>query len=190
MLGELTAGRGRLRPTKTRITTADGRVFIQDGDRIDQISEHEPGYIVDLHPDLSVAIVQEPWLYLGGQDVAADKQILRKFGIQRILNVGSGIENLFPEEFLYSNIEILDVPEFNIVPDLKVCADILEKSRKSGERCFVHCNAGVSRAPTVVIGYLVLKQSMDFTSALEMVKQARTCAKPNQGFMNQLMQLK
>jgi len=37
MLGELTAGRGRLRPTKTRITTADGRVFIQDGDRIDQV---------------------------------------------------------------------------------------------------------------------------------------------------------
>ena len=44
----------------------------------------------------------------------------RKFGIQRILNVGSGIENLFPEEFLYSNIEILDVPEFNIIPGMYV----------------------------------------------------------------------
>ena len=32
---------------------------------------------------------------------------------------------------------------YRSVLDLKVCADILEKSRKSGEICFVHCNAGV-----------------------------------------------
>ena len=28
--------------------------------------------------------------------------------------------------------------------DLKKCADILEKSKLSGEKCLVHCNAGVS----------------------------------------------
>ena len=32
----------------------------------------------------------------------------------------------------------------NVLLDLKKCADILEKSKLSGEKCLVHCNAGVS----------------------------------------------
>lgn len=50
----------------------------------------------------------------------------------------------------------------------------------------VHCNAGVSRAAAIVIGFLMNSEEISFTSAFSLVKNARPSICPNAGFMEQL----
>nr|XP_038960796.1 dual specificity protein phosphatase 19 isoform X1 [Rattus norvegicus] len=50
----------------------------------------------------------------------------------------------------------------------------------------VHCNAGVSRAAAVVIGFLMSSEELAFTNALSLVKEARPSICLNPGFMEQL----
>ncbi|XP_049976435.1 dual specificity protein phosphatase 19 isoform X2 [Alexandromys fortis] len=50
----------------------------------------------------------------------------------------------------------------------------------------VHCNAGVSRAAAIVIGFLMTFEEMEFTRALSLVKSARPSICPNSGFVEQL----
>ncbi len=51
---------------------------------------------------------------------------------------------------------------------------------------FVHCNAGVSRAATVVIAYYMRTQGAPLRDAWEHVKSVRPCIRPNDGFRKQL----
>lgn len=50
----------------------------------------------------------------------------------------------------------------------------------------VHCNAGVSRAAAIVIGFLMNSEEISFNSAFTVVKNARPSICPNSGFMEQL----
>lgn len=50
----------------------------------------------------------------------------------------------------------------------------------------VHCNAGVSRAAAIVIGFLMNSEEISFISAFSLVKNARPSICPNVGFMEQL----
>lgn len=50
----------------------------------------------------------------------------------------------------------------------------------------IHCNAGVSRAAAIVIGFLMTFEEMEFTRALSLVKSARPSICPNPGFVEQL----
>ncbi len=50
----------------------------------------------------------------------------------------------------------------------------------------VHCNAGVSRSASVVIGFLMSQEKMSFDEAFSAVKTARPHIQPNPGFMSQL----
>ena len=40
----------------------------------------------------------------------------RANGIQHIVNVGTGIENKFPDKISYTTVELLDLPEQNLQP--------------------------------------------------------------------------
>ncbi|KAA8583485.1 hypothetical protein FQN60_014693 [Etheostoma spectabile] len=50
----------------------------------------------------------------------------------------------------------------------------------------VHCNAGVSRSSSVVIGYLMMREGLLFDDAYSQVKVARPSIRPNPGFYQQL----
>lgn len=49
-----------------------------------------------------------------------------------------------------------------------------------------YSNAGVSRSATVVLGFLMFTYSLSLEDALIIVKRARPCVKPNEGFLQQL----
>lgn len=50
----------------------------------------------------------------------------------------------------------------------------------------VHCNAGVSRAAAILIGFLMRTEGLNFPQAFSLVKNARPAICPNPGFMEQL----
>ena len=58
---------------------------------------------------------------------------------------------------------------------LKVALDDLHRLIASGRRVFLHCNAGLNRAPTLAVGYLRAHGKMSLDEAVAHVKQRRAC---------------
>lgn len=97
-----------------------------------------------------------------------------------------GVQNAFLDDFIYKTISILDLPETDITSYFPECFEFIEKAKIQGGVVLVHCNAGVSRAAAVVIGFLMNSEGLSFARAFSLVKNARPAACPNPGFMEQL----
>lgn len=181
-----------LRKQSTRVTTITGRRLVETlrDARVQIVEDAQQtdgacGYVQDTSLDLQVGVI-EPWVLLASQDVAHDYEKLKDHKISHILNVGYGIENIFPREFDYKNINILDLPNTAITSYFQECFDFIDQARTQNGVVLVHCNAGVSRSASIVIGYLMQLHGLDFKDAFSVVKNARQVISPNPGFVEQL----
>ncbi|XP_040912726.1 dual specificity protein phosphatase 19-like [Toxotes jaculatrix] len=188
--------RTRLRKQCTRVTSLSGRRIIETwkGSTITVVEDPAPpektlGYVPDTSWDLQVGIIK-PYLLLGSQDAAHDFGTLRKHKVSHILNVAFGVENVFPDLFIYKTVSIQDHPNADLLLHIQDCCDFIQKAHSEKGVVLVHCNAGVSRAPAVVIGYLMSCDGQSFDSALSIVKSARPASSPNPGFLDQLRRFK
>ncbi|XP_061058896.1 dual specificity protein phosphatase 19 [Eubalaena glacialis] len=185
--------RNNLRKQCTRVTTLTGKKIIETWKdaRIHVVEEVEPssgegcGYVQDLSLDLQVGVIK-PWLLLGSQDAAHDLDTLKKHKVTHILNVAYGVENAFLSDFVYKSISILDLPETDILSYFPECFEFIEQAKMKDGVVLVHCNAGVSRAAAIIIGFLMNSEEISFTSAFSLVKNARPSICPNAGFVEQL----
>jgi len=66
---------------------------------------------------------------------------------------------------------------------LPSCADSAEQA---GEAVYVHCQRGLSRSPSLVMAYLMLKKGYDLRGAYEYVKEKRANIGPRSNFIAQL----
>ena len=58
---------------------------------------------------------------------------------------------------------------------IRAAAARVGELEKVGHRIYVHCTAGVGRAPAVVIGHLTWNLDWDLIEAYEFVRDRRTC---------------
>ncbi|XP_059317652.1 protein-tyrosine-phosphatase MKP1 [Lycium ferocissimum] len=128
-------------------------------------------------------------VYLGGDAVARDKDILKQNGITHVLNcVGFVCPEYFKSDFVYRTLWLQDSPSEDITSILYDVFDYFEDVRVQNGRVFVHCCQGVSRSTSLVIAYLMWREGQSFDDAFEYVKAARGIADPNMGFACQLLQ--
>lgn len=59
--------------------------------------------------------------------------------------------------------------------------------RNEKKRVLVHCIQGISRSVSMVIAYLITKEGFNLKDAYQLVKSKRFLARPNKGFLNQLI---
>ncbi|XP_057754991.1 protein-tyrosine-phosphatase MKP1 [Arachis stenosperma] len=128
-------------------------------------------------------------VYLGGDAVAKNRDILKQNGITHILNcVGFVCPEYFKADFVYRTLWLQDSPSEDITSILYDVFDYFEDVREQGGRVFVHCCQGVSRSTSLVIAYLMWREGQSFDDAFQLVKAARGIADPNMGFACQLLQ--
>ena len=189
----------RLKNVETRVRNQDGSVRIETvatgtetttspsstGDG----GEGSGWMVVDTSPDTELAPVLPGQLYVGSQDAAANKDGLEAAGIGLVINVGVGIPCFFPDAFEYLDLDVLDVPEFDIGPVLDETSAAISASLENDVPVFVHCNAGVSRSVTVVAHFLISHHSLSLETALATIKSVRPSARPNDGFLHHLSTL-
>nr|XP_033800698.1 dual specificity protein phosphatase 19 [Geotrypetes seraphini]XP_033800700.1 dual specificity protein phosphatase 19 [Geotrypetes seraphini]XP_033800701.1 dual specificity protein phosphatase 19 [Geotrypetes seraphini]XP_033800702.1 dual specificity protein phosphatase 19 [Geotrypetes seraphini]XP_033800703.1 dual specificity protein phosphatase 19 [Geotrypetes seraphini]XP_033800704.1 dual specificity protein phosphatase 19 [Geotrypetes seraphini]XP_033800705.1 dual specificity protein p len=156
--------------------------FVEEADQSNAVS---CGYVQDRSLDLQVGVINS-WLLLGSQDAAQDLDTLIKYKVTHILNVAYCVENVFPDLFVYKSIAVLDLPETDITSYFPECFAFIEQAKVQDGVVLVHCNAGVSRAASVVIGFLMHTEEFSFAEAFSLVKNARPAICPNPGFMEQL----
>lgn len=121
-------------------------------------------------------------LFLGNEDAALDKDLLKSKGVTHVLAVGTYLEMRFPDDFVYESILVEDDPFQNISQYFKKAIKFIQSSKV----LFVHCAAGMSRSATIVIAYTMFAKKMSFEEAHNYVKERREVVCPGSGFRKQL----
>lgn len=80
-------------------------------------------------------------------------------------------------------INMVDEPSTNLIDIIYQVTDILNNEE---EIFLVHCMAGKSRSPSVLIGYLMLTEGLSYEEAYNEILEKRPCINPNHGFRRQL----
>lgn len=75
----------------------------------------------------------------------------------------------------YERWPITDFSPEDLELRLEGAVNVLRELISVGHRVYVHCTAGVGRAPATVIGYLAWHKGMDLDEAYIMVKRLRAC---------------
>ncbi|XKL65319.1 hypothetical protein PGB90_008739 [Kerria lacca] len=177
-----------LKPTITTVTFSNGEVHQEIRNEAGELQKiklnlSSPGFIIDQVPNLSISEIL-PWLYMGSQDVAYDYYLLKSNNITHILSIGIPC----PQYNDISNtlIKAYDLDEFCIAAIFERCFEIINYVKEISGIVFVHCNAGISRSPTVVAAYLIKYYNITPEEALHRIRKKRPKINPNQGFLKQL----
>jgi len=124
-------------------------------------------------------------LYLGNLDDARQITKIQARGITHILTVAQGVKPEFPNQFRYYILSLPDSESVDLISYFpEVFQFIIEGISNGG--ILVHCMAGISRSPTLVIAYLMAHEKKTLHQAIELVVSKRPCISPNCGFVNQL----
>ncbi|KAH8274946.1 hypothetical protein KR018_001788 [Drosophila ironensis] len=197
LLYELQKRLANLRPTTTVVTTPTGARYVErrqssaseqnDAATPQQLEARQYGFVVDTKPDAVPACILSEFLYLGSQDAVSAENVL-KYKLTHILSVGIETPSVeLPAAVRCKHLPCLDLPETDLMQYvLPVSIEFIEEAQRSRGCVLVHCNAGVSRSASVVIGYLMQRRDMCYEEAYNLVKSWRPCIQPNAGFTQQL----
>uniref|UniRef100_A0A3B5A8H6 Protein phosphatase Slingshot homolog 1 n=1 Tax=Stegastes partitus TaxID=144197 RepID=A0A3B5A8H6_9TELE len=125
-------------------------------------------------------------VYLGSEWNASNLEELRDCGVGYILNVTREIDNFFPGMFSYHNVRVYDEDATDLLAHWNDTYNFIVKAKKNNSKCLVHCKMGVSRSASTVIAYAMKEYGWSLEKAYNFVKQKRSIAQPNAGFMRQL----
>ena len=129
-----------------------------------------------------------PGLYVSGEAVARNKDLLKSSGVTHIINcAGNVCENYFPEDFVYTKLYIKDSSTYNIDGLFYPLYCIIENTLAEGGKVLVHCMQGVSRSVSLCIGYIIFTQRQSYEEVLDNCKNIRQICSPNIGFQVQLL---
>ena len=126
-------------------------------------------------------------LFLGPYNVALKLELLQAIGIQTIIIVKSKqesfIKEFYPEKFQYWTI--IASNSNNTCFHFDESCQFIQRELDLNRKVLVHCVGGISRAPTIVIAYLIYS-NMSFEQAYQLVQTKRMCVNPLDVFMMQL----
>lgn len=139
--------------------------------------------------DTAVASEILPYLFIGNQRDAANKERLNKLGITHVLNVTSHLPLHFEDEGItYKRLPATDSGSQNLKQYFSEAINFIECAHKTNGKVLVHCQAGVSRSPAIVTAYLIATTCKSLTEAFTIVKDRRPIVAPNINFMGQLLE--
>ncbi|CAN7938248.1 unnamed protein product, partial [Ixodes hexagonus] len=130
-----------------------------------------------------------PFLYLGSQQDAQNRDLLRDHSITYELNVSASCPKPeFIQETQFMRIPVNDNYSEKLMPYFASACRFLDKVRESGGCVLVHCLAGISRSPTVAIAYVMRHLRLSSDDAYRYVKAKRPSISPNFNFLGQLLE--
>jgi protein tyrosine phosphatase (PTP) superfamily phosphohydrolase (DUF442 family) len=114
-----------------------------------------------------------PQLFVGPQYKANGLRYLQRNGIHAVVNMriehDDAIRGLAPEQYCYLPTIDDDAPS---IEDLDSGVVFIDQVINSGGKVYIHCGAGVGRAPTMAAAYLISKGDT-LEGALNTIRKAR-----------------
>ncbi|CAF1401445.1 unnamed protein product [Adineta ricciae] len=127
-------------------------------------------------------------LYIGSETNAKNLEELSSEQIRSIVNVTSHVPLYHSEQFQYCHLPADDTQKQNLLEYFDQAYSFICKSLENNEKVLVHCVAGISRSPAIVIGFLMRYAKMNMNDAYDFVKRKRSIVSPNLNFMGQLLE--
>ena len=125
-----------------------------------------------------------PWLFLGSEQNALDINELNYNNISFILNCGFECENTsHNNKYSYLKLDIKDLADFDIKKYFNEAHNFINKAKFNSKNILIHCFAGLSRSPTIVISYLMKELKYSYINAYNFVKEKRPQIKINIDFL-------
>jgi len=137
-------------------------------------------------------------IYVGDLASASNKKAMKEQGITHILTVLNGAYEIFPDDFSYKVIHINDDPWVDIGKYFDESNKFIDEALQNrNNKIMIHCQRGASRSVTLLLAYKIYKlnqkekikyEEIDNTinSVLDSVKNQRSIAEPNKGFIDSL----
>lgn len=111
-------------------------------------------------------LVLNDFLYLGGYDAASRCELLRTLGVSHLLNCVPTLDVLYRTSFSYHTVSTNP-------PPLQECFEFLDRCHRQRQRVLVYCMTGRSRAPTVVVAYLMKLKGWRLLESYRWVRDRR-----------------
>jgi len=133
------------------------------------------------------------YLFCGNIYNAHNKKQLLELNIEYILSLrseGSRLNNNYynknSTQYRYLHCPIDDFGKSNLEEIWMICFDFIQEAKLNQKKILVHCDGGINRAPTIVLGYLVSREQWPLRKALEHLVQVRPIVAPQASYIEQL----
>lgn len=130
-----------------------------------------------------------PWIVFGSAEPARDLYLMIRLGITHILNVTTEIDNFHPESFVYMRVPIEDKEDSDAGAHFPAAIDFIHRAYTGKGRIYIHCTAGVSRAPTFAMAYVISKRECALVDCYRYILARRPITNINSHFLFQLAEL-
>ena len=127
-------------------------------------------------------------LFIGSESNAKNLDELTSEDIRYIVNVTSHVPLYHREHLHYCHLPADDSQKQNLLEYFDQAYAFIQQAMEKNEKVLVHCVAGISRSPAIVIGFLMRYAKMTMNDAYHFVKRKRTIVSPNLNFMGQLLE--
>lgn len=129
----------------------------------------------------------DPHVWVGGYLAAASPAHVRARGVTHVLKLFADDPSYPGGRARHAGVEYLvvgaeDAPDYPLHRHFPACLSFLRDAVGRGGKVLIHCHAGVSRAPTIAVLYLMVLRGLPLADAWRRVKSARPMARPNPGF--------
>jgi len=136
----------------------------------------------------------DEYVFISGYIKACDEAFIRKNNITRVLKLFKDTFDYPGGAYRHPGVYYMIVPaedrsDFLIEKYFADCYQFIKKGLSNNERILIHCHAGVSRAATIVLMYLMTIQNFTLKDAYYHLKKIRPVINPNSGFIHQLEKL-
>lgn len=122
-------------------------------------------------------------IYIGNLK-SVDKNELLKLGIENIVICGRGCKNSNHDGFNNLHLILDDIMTQEIIPHVEITNQFLDLNEN--KKTLIHCQAGISRSGSILIGYLMHNFKYDYDTAFQFVQNKYPRIHPNSGFEDQL----
>ncbi|KAG5278933.1 hypothetical protein AALO_G00104330 [Alosa alosa] len=129
-----------------------------------------------------------PFLYLGSAYHASRHDYLADRRISALLNVSRRDTHPAKGQYDYKWIPVEDSHTADISSHFQEAFDFIDRVKQAGGKVLVHCEAGISRSPTICMAYLMRSRRLRLEEAFDIIRQQRAIISPNFSFMGQLLQ--
>jgi protein-tyrosine phosphatase len=127
-------------------------------------------------------------LFIGNELNAKNLDELILARIEYIVNVTSHLPLYHNERIKYCRLPADDTCQQNLSDYFDQAYTFIKHAIDNKSKVLVHCVAGISRSPAIVMSFLMRSAHMSMNDAYELVKSKRSIIAPNLNFMGQLLQ--
>jgi hypothetical protein len=125
-------------------------------------------------------------LWVGAISSASNRKNMKSHNIKMVVPAHVGGCALYPFDFEYRLVELLDIQSENIIDKFEVILPQIHDVITQNKGVLVHCMMGASRSASIVTAYLIKYHNLTAEKAIKYMKKKRTEVNPNDGYIKQL----